>query len=38
LRALLELFQVVNLRNGMIVRQRDFAERDKALEAAGLPE
>ena len=32
------LFQVVNLRNGMIVRQRDFAERDKALEAAGLSE
>ena len=30
------LFQVVNLRNGMIVSQRDFAERDKALEAAGL--
>ena len=30
------LFQVVNLRNGMIVRQRDFAERDKAIEAAGL--
>ena len=32
----IELFQVVNLRNGLIVRQRDFAERDKALQAAGL--
>jgi ketosteroid isomerase-like protein len=32
------LFQVVNLWSGMIVRQRDFAERDKALEAAGLSE
>lgn len=30
------LFQVVNLRNGLIVRQKDFAERDKALEDAGL--
>jgi ketosteroid isomerase-like protein len=34
----IKLFQIVDLRNGMIVRQRDFAERDKALEAAGLPE
>jgi ketosteroid isomerase-like protein len=34
----IELFQVVHLRRGMIVRQRDFAERDKALEAAGLSE
>jgi ketosteroid isomerase-like protein len=34
----LQLFQVVNLRSGMIVRQRDFAERDKALETAGLSE
>jgi ketosteroid isomerase-like protein len=32
------LFQVVTLRNGLIVRQRDFAERDKAVEAAGLSE
>ena len=32
------LFQVVNLRDGMIVRQRDFAERDKAVDAAGLSE
>jgi ketosteroid isomerase-like protein len=32
------LFQVVNLQGGLIVRQRDFAERDKALEAAGLSE
>jgi ketosteroid isomerase-like protein len=32
------LFQVVTLRNGLIVRQRDFAEREKALEAAGLSE
>jgi ketosteroid isomerase-like protein len=30
------LYQVVTLRHGLIVRQRDFAERDKALEAAGL--
>jgi ketosteroid isomerase-like protein len=34
----IRLFQVVNLRNGMIVRQRDFGERDRALEAAGLSE
>ena len=32
----IHLFQVVNLRSGMIARQRDFAERDRALEAAGL--
>jgi hypothetical protein len=30
------LFQVVSLRNGMIVRPRHFAKRDQALEAAGL--
>jgi ketosteroid isomerase-like protein len=34
----IQLFQVVHLRRGMIVRQRDFAERDRALEAAGLSE
>ena len=34
----IDLFQVVNLRGGMIVRQRDFGEREKALEAAGLSE
>jgi ketosteroid isomerase-like protein len=32
----IHLFQVVTLRNGRIVHQRDFGERDKALEAAGL--
>jgi ketosteroid isomerase-like protein len=32
----IDLFQVVTLRNGMIVHQRDFGERGKALEAAGL--
>ncbi|MGH2986529.1 MAG: nuclear transport factor 2 family protein [Solirubrobacterales bacterium] len=30
------LFQVVTLRSGLIVRQQDFAERAKALGAAGL--
>lgn len=34
----IHLFQVVNLRSGMIVRQRDFTERRDALEAAGLSE
>ena len=34
----IDLFQVVNLRSGMIVRQRDFGEREKALKAAGLSE
>jgi len=32
----IHLFQVVTLRNGMIVHQRDFGDRDRALEAAGL--
>ena len=32
------LFQVMTLRNGMILRQRDFAEREMALKAAGLEE
>lgn len=32
------LFQVVTLRGGLIVRQKDFTERDAALEAAGLRE
>jgi ketosteroid isomerase-like protein len=30
------VFQVVTLRRGMVIRQEDFADRDKALEAAGL--
>ena len=34
----IHLFQVMTLRDGMILRQRDFVERDKALEAAGLSE
>jgi ketosteroid isomerase-like protein len=34
----IHLFQVITLRDGMILRQRDFVERDKALEAAGLQE
>jgi ketosteroid isomerase-like protein len=34
----MDLFQVVTLRNGMIVHQREFGERDKALEAVGLSE
>ena len=34
----IDLFQVATLRKGMIVHQRDFGERDKALEAAGLSE
>ena len=32
------LFQVMTLRNGMILRHKDFVEREKALEAAGLSE
>ena len=32
------LFQVITLRDGMILRQRDFVERETALEAAGLEE
>jgi ketosteroid isomerase-like protein len=32
------VFQVLTLRSGMIVRQRDFVDRDAALEAAGLSE
>jgi ketosteroid isomerase-like protein len=32
------MFQVATLRNGLIVHQRDFAERETALEAAGLSE
>jgi ketosteroid isomerase-like protein len=31
-------FQVGTIRNGKIVRQRDFADRAEALEAAGLRE
>ena len=34
----IDLFQVATLRKGMIVHQRDFGERYKALEAAGLRE
>ena len=34
----LPLFQVLTLRNGLIVRQSDFGEREKALQAAGLRE
>lgn len=30
------LFQVINLRRGLVARQRDFADREQALEAAGL--
>jgi ketosteroid isomerase-like protein len=32
------LFQVITLHDGLILRQRDFVEREKALEAAGLSE
>jgi ketosteroid isomerase-like protein len=32
------LFQVFTLRRGLVIRQQDFAVRDKALEAAGLRE
>ena len=32
------LFQVYTLRRGLVIRQEDFADRDKALEAAGLRE
>jgi ketosteroid isomerase-like protein len=32
------LFQVVTLRGGLIVRQKDFVDRGAALEAAGLSE
>ena len=32
------LFQVVTLRGGLIVQQKDFADRDAALEAAGMEE
>ena len=31
-------FQVVTVRDGKLVRSRDFATRDEALEAAGLSE
>jgi ketosteroid isomerase-like protein len=30
------LFQLVTVRGGLVVRQRDFMDREKALEAAGL--
>jgi ketosteroid isomerase-like protein len=33
-----QLFQLVTLRGGLAVRQQDFVDRDKALEAAGLVE
>jgi hypothetical protein len=32
------LFQVFELRQGLVIRQKDFADRDQALEAAGLLE
>jgi hypothetical protein len=32
------LFQIVTLRGGLIVRQKDCTERDAASEAAGLSE
>jgi hypothetical protein len=33
-----QLFQVARLRRGLVVWQRDFADRSEALEAAGLSE
>ena len=33
-----QLFQVVRLRRGLVVWQRDFGDRSEALEAAGLSE
>ena len=32
------MFQLLTIRDGKIVRTRDFADRDEALEAAGLSE
>jgi ketosteroid isomerase-like protein len=32
------LFQLLTLRRGLVIRQKDFADRDQALEAAGLSE
>jgi ketosteroid isomerase-like protein len=32
------LFQLFTLRRGLVIRQRDFAERSQAIEAAGLSE
>lgn len=32
------LFQVLTLRQGLVIRQVDFTDRSKALEAAGLAE
>jgi ketosteroid isomerase-like protein len=32
------LFQVFTLRQGLVIRQKDFNDRDQALEAAGLSE
>ena len=32
------VFQLFTLRRGLVVRQEDFADRDQALEAAGLSE
>jgi hypothetical protein len=32
------VFQLFELRRGLVVRQEDFLERSKALEAAGLRE
>jgi hypothetical protein len=32
------LFQLFTLRRGLVIRQQDFAERNQALEAAGLKE
>jgi ketosteroid isomerase-like protein len=32
------LFQLFTVRRGLVVRQRDFVDRERALEAAGLSE
>jgi hypothetical protein len=32
------VFQVFTFRDGLVVRQEDFSDRSKALEAAGLSE
>jgi hypothetical protein len=33
-----QVFQLFELRRGLVIRQQDFTDRAKALEAAGLPE
>jgi hypothetical protein len=33
-----KLFQLFTVRRGMIVRQNDFSDRARALEAAGISE